>query len=247
MPMSTAPWLSTLWPASLQTVLQQGGPVMPLLLVAVVLGYVLSVERMLVWSWWRLNDRPLYRAHDARALRHALADLAERSRGMRVLGRLLGMGRGAHTEVATPLADLLRTAMALATLPETHREQELQAAVLARMPQVEARIATLGWLGGILPMLGLLGTVSGMVATFGELAVTTSRQVLSQGLAEALWTTEVGLLGALPLLAVHHVLTRWRTRWLYQLERGSALLLGPAPREIALHEAPGSGEGGHAV
>ncbi|MDH4249070.1 MAG: MotA/TolQ/ExbB proton channel family protein [Deltaproteobacteria bacterium] len=227
--------LSTL----ISTLLHQGGPVMPVLLGAVVAGYLLAVERMLVWSWWRLSDRELYCAPDARALRTALADVHRARGGLRVWGALLGFG----AERTTPLASLLRAALALAALPPAHREQELQAEVLAQMPLVEARIATLGWLGGILPMLGLLGTVSGMVATFGDLAVTTSRQVLSQGLAEALWTTEVGLLGALPLLAVHHVLTRWRTRWLYQLERGTALLLGPPPQDIAAS----GGEGSHAV
>jgi biopolymer transport protein ExbB len=87
------------------------------------------------------------------------------------------------------------------------------------MPQVGTRIASLGWLGGILPMLGLMGTVSGMILTFRSLAATSSRQVLSLGLAEALYATLAGLLGALPLLAAHHVLTRFKARWLLHLER----------------------------
>ena len=49
-----------------------------------------------------------------------------------------------------------------------------------------------------------------------------------EGLSEALWTTEVGLIGALPLLAAHHVLTRLKARWLTHLERALALLLAAA-------------------
>jgi biopolymer transport protein ExbB len=98
---------------------------------------------------------------------------------------------------------------------------------------VSTRIATLGWMGGILPMLGLMGTVSGMILTFRSLAATSSRQVLSLGLAEALYATLAGLLGALPLLAAHHVLTRLKARWLMQLERCLTLLEQDAPEAIA--------------
>ena len=87
-------------------------------------------------------------------------------------------------------------------------------------------------------MLGLLGTVSGMITTFGELAVTTSRQILSQGLSEALWTTEIGLLAAVPLLAVHHGLTRLKARRLNRLERALALLWAPVAAEGAPPHAP---------
>ncbi len=98
-------------------------------------------------------------------------------------------------------------------------------------------------------MLGLLGTVSGMILTFKDLALTTSRQVLSQGLSEALWTTEVGLLAALPLLAAHHLLTRLKARWLDRLEFHTALLFhgaGPGeggdPAAVAEGHAPRSRE-----
>ncbi len=123
---------------------------------------------------------------------------------------------------------MLLRALPLRMLPAAQREAALQAALLARVPRVEARISTLGWLGTILPLLGLLGTVSGMITTFQDLAVTTSRQVLSQGLSEALWTTEAGLIAAVPLLAVHHLLSRLRSRWFTHLERNLALLFAAA-------------------
>jgi biopolymer transport protein ExbB len=122
-------------------------------------------------------------------------------------------------------------------LPKPQRESAIHARVLACMPQVGTRIATLGWLGGILPMLGLMGTVSGMILTFRSLAATSSRQVLSLGLAEALYATLAGLLGALPLLAAHHVLTRLKARWLLQLERCLTVLEQEVPEQPASPEA----------
>lgn len=185
---------------TLQTLLQQGGPIMPVILVTALAGYLLAIERLIVWGGWRLRERELFRVQDAAALHKALA-----------------RGSGGP-QAGTPLALLVARAEALRGLPDTEREWAMEREILTRIPAVEARIATIGWLAAILPMLGLLGTVSGMIVTFQELALSASRQVLSQGLSEALWTTEVGLLGALPLLAAHHGLTRLKARWLNRLE-----------------------------
>jgi biopolymer transport protein ExbB len=187
------------------TLLSEGGPVMPLILLTALAGIVLACERVLVWAWWRYQERSLGALTNGAALAAWLAE------------------PGGHSG-ETPLTGLLRQAAVLRTLAPEQREARLQALLLDGVPRAETRIATIGWLGTILPMLGLLGTVSGMITTFQDLAITTSRQVLSQGLSEALWTTEVGLLGALPLLAVHHLLTRLKTRWVNRLERLLALL-----------------------
>ncbi len=202
-------------PMTFFTLLQEGGPIMPIILLTALVGYVLACERLLVWSRWYYKDRTFYRENGRRALE---AELEPPAVG------------------ATPLGRLLLFAMANRSAPPERRERFMELAILSRMPAVEARIATIGWLGGILPMLGLLGTVSGMLGTFKELAFSASRQVLSQGLSEALWTTEVGLLGAVPLLAVHHLLTRLKSRWLNRLELNLALLFQDVPGEEG-HEA----------
>ena len=211
---------------SLQTLLREGGPIMPLILLAALIGYVLAIERLLSWGRWHFSDRPLLRAASARGLEALL----ERPAGPR-----------------SPLASLLRSGLAHRILPAARREAAMHLEVLTVLPRVEARIATIGWLGGILPMLGLLGTVSGMIATFKELSLAASRQALSVGLSEALWTTEVGLLGALPLLAVHHLLTRLRSRWLNRLELGLALLFGEGPGGAAGGESGAAAPGAAAT
>ena len=178
---------------------------MPLILVTALVGYVLCFERLLTWGHWHLSDHRFYRSARFEELESLLGQARSRTR-------------------LTPMARLLLRAEAAREQTPERREKTLELELLTRMPEVDARIATIGWLGSILPMLGLLGTVSGMIGTFSELALTTSRQVLSQGLSEALWTTEVGLLGALPLLAGHHLLTRLKHRWLNRVEVGMALL-----------------------
>jgi len=66
------------------------------------------------------------------------------------------------------------------------------------------------------PLLGLLGTVTGMLTTFGGLAKGGGDQtmdIISKGIAEALITTETGLVVALTGLLIHFVLTRQQQRY----------------------------------
>ena len=60
------------------------------------------------------------------------------------------------------------------------------------------------------PLLGLLGTVTGMISTFHLIAIfgTGDAKLLSGGISEALITTEAGLVVAIPLLLLHAFLSR---------------------------------------
>ena len=202
---------------TLPAFLQEGGPIMPLIVITGLIGYALAIERLLVWLGWMRRDRALMRALEPHEVRARLAEAVKDAK-------------------QTPFAWVLEHAEAVMHLPKAQREPAIHARLLACMPQVGTRIATLGWLGGILPMLGLMGTVSGMILTFRSLAATSSRQVLSLGLAEALYATLAGLLGAVPLLAAHHILTRLKARWLMQLERCLTLLEQDAPGDSTHRE-----------
>lgn len=67
------------------------------------------------------------------------------------------------------------------------------------------------------PLLGLLGTVTGMLATFGALATGSggdqTMEAIAKGISEALITTETGLVVALPGLFFHYQLSRSRDRY----------------------------------
>lgn len=70
---------------------------------------------------------------------------------------------------------------------------------------------------GTAPLLGLFGTVTGMLATFSALATGSGGEKtmaqIAQGISEALITTETGLIVALPGLFVHYLLARSHERY----------------------------------
>lgn len=86
-------------------------------------------------------------------------------------------------------------------------EKGLEDAVAEETAAFYRRTEPLSTIGNVAPMLGLLGTVVGMVSTFGELAVADgSGRNLAGGIYFALVTTVDGLLVAIPVLVAHAVL-----------------------------------------
>lgn len=76
--------------------------------------------------------------------------------------------------------------------------------------QLRQGLSFVGTIAMILPLLGLLGTVLGMMTTFGALsgpAGSPSVSLMSEGISQALITTQAGLVAAVPMLLFHGVLS----------------------------------------
>jgi biopolymer transport protein ExbB len=76
--------------------------------------------------------------------------------------------------------------------------------------RLNSHLATIGILATVAPFLGLLGTVTGMIATFDVLAIfgTGNSKAMAGGISEALITTQTGLLLAIPGLYMKNFLSR---------------------------------------
>jgi biopolymer transport protein ExbB len=88
-------------------------------------------------------------------------------------------------------------------------ENALQEAILREVPPMERFLSTLGMLAAIAPLLGLLGTVTGMIGTFHVITQhgTGDPRMMSGGISEALVTTMLGLSVAIPIMLAHTLLT----------------------------------------
>jgi len=84
-------------------------------------------------------------------------------------------------------------------------ELKLDEAILTESPKLEWGLNILKLFAAIAPLLGLLGTVTGMIKTFQAMMIygTGDPQLMAGGISEALVTTMLGLYAAIPLLILH--------------------------------------------
>lgn len=92
----------------------------------------------------------------------------------------------------------------------TDMENVLQEAIMAEIPPIERFLSTLGMLAAIAPLMGLLGTVTGMINTFHVITYygAGDPRMMSGGISEALVTTMLGLTVAIPIMLFHTLLSR---------------------------------------
>ena len=100
-------------------------------------------------------------------------------------------------------------------------ENVLQEAILNEIPKLERFLSTLGMLAAISPLLGLLGTVTGMIKTFHVITYygTGDPRMMSGGISEALVTTMLGLSVAIPIMLCHTLLHRKVENMIGQMEK----------------------------
>lgn len=99
----------------------------------------------------------------------------------------------------------------LAKLPKGREAafEAMQVTGEAEIMKIEHMLGYLALIGNVAPMVGLLGTVQGMVVSFGQIASseqTPKPSVLAGGIEMALYTTLVGLILAIPAIAIYNIL-----------------------------------------
>jgi len=107
--------------------------------------------------------------------------------------------------------------------PET-LELSLDEAVLKEIPHLERGHALIKLLAAVAPLLGLLGTVTGMIVTFQTITLygTGDPKLMADGISQALVTTALGLLVAIPLLFAHSLVTARSKSLIQVLDQQSA-------------------------
>ena len=91
--------------------------------------------------------------------------------------------------------------------------------IMRNRPSIRRNLAVIAVLAGIAPLLGLLGTVTGMMTTFEVLGNfgTSNIRAMAGGLSEALLTTQTGLVVAIPGMFMAGFLNRRAKRFDYRL------------------------------
>ncbi|MBN1757181.1 MAG: MotA/TolQ/ExbB proton channel family protein [Chitinispirillaceae bacterium] len=88
-------------------------------------------------------------------------------------------------------------------------QDKMEVVLVEQLPAYSRYLNLLASLAGLMPIFGLLGTVSGMIMTFRVISLhgTGDAQAMASGIAEALITTQAGLVAAAPIMLGHVLLT----------------------------------------
>jgi biopolymer transport protein ExbB len=134
---------------------------------------------------------------------------------------------------ASPLGDILATGVLHASGGLEYMTMQMQSRASSHIHRLEKNLNLLGTVGNISPLLGLLGTVLGIIESF--LAVNaggmTDPAMLASGISQALITTAAGMVVAIPALAAYRYFQRKVLDIAVEMEEQATLLtqalLGP--------------------
>lgn len=175
--------------------INKGGPVMAVLFALSI--YVTAVIIYKAYQFWR------YRVTDCDFAKDAVNSLKRSDIDNAVI---------LVNNQENPMARVIKTALLClkdTSMPKESRENEIEIAGTSEIRKLETHLKGLEMAANIAPLLGLLGTVTGMVKAFAVLEEAGARidpSLLAGGIWEALLTTVAGLSIAVPALAAHYIL-----------------------------------------
>ncbi|MBK1850524.1 MotA/TolQ/ExbB proton channel family protein [Marinobacter sp. 1-4A] len=206
--------------ADIQGLLITGGPVVWILCVFSLIA--LTIVLVKVWQLVML------RAESSKVVSGAL----EQWRA--------GKGRDAVDQLddAHPVAAVVKCAMVgrMDKVNDLLLREEVERIASARLNDLRSFFRPLELIGALSPLLGLLGTVMGMIVAFQQMEAAGSQvdpSVLSGGIWQALLTTAVGMAVAIPVVAAH--------AWLERKTERVAALMSDSVTRVFTSPMPASG------
>ena len=192
---------------------QSGGSFMYPIAVVLVCGLAIAIERWLVLSGAVMANRKAFAALQPLLQKKDYKSIMEMSKRSKVpLVRILASGVG--------------------KIPYTNRRDEIEYAmeegILETLPKLEKRTQYLATLANIATLLGLLGTIIGLIAAFTAVAnadPSEKASLLSQSISVAMNTTAFGLIAAIPLILCHALLQTKTTEIVDSLEMAGVKFL----------------------
>lgn len=121
-----------------------------------------------------------------------------------------GKASGVAASIKGPVGEMLKEAIRHCRERKEYVEEVMYEKMLVAKPDLEKLLPFLALSAAAAPLLGLLGTVTGMINTFNAITVLGAGdpKTLAGGISEALITTEFGLIVAIPSLLLHAILSR---------------------------------------
>jgi biopolymer transport protein ExbB len=123
---------------------------------------------------------------------------------------------------------VMKNGLKRANQPKDQIQDALEASILEAVPKIEKRLSYLALAANLSTLLGLLGTIQGLIQSFAAVAqaeASQKAQLLAEGIAVAMNTTALGLISAISLMVVHSFLMARGEKMIHEIEENSVKLL----------------------
>jgi biopolymer transport protein ExbB len=192
---------------------QDGGEFMYPIAIVLVIGVAIAIERWVYLTMVASRNRALWQQIEPLLAQGNFRQAAQvSSQSESAIGQILTYGL-ARVQSARRRDDI---------------EKAMEESLMGVMPQLEKRTHYLATFANLATLLGLLGTVIGLIAAFGAVATVNPAEkanLLSASISVAMNCTAFGLMTAVPLLVIHAVLQTKTTELVDSLEMASVKFL----------------------
>ncbi len=138
------------------------------------------------------------------------------------------------------LPKVIKAGLMRASRSEEQIQNALDAASLEVIPQLERNLPYLALIANVATLLGLLGTISGLIRSFAAVALADPAQrqaILSAGISEAMYSTAFGLVVAISTMVCHSFLAAKASRIVSDIDEHSVKLLDLLSARKVQHSA----------
>lgn len=126
------------------------------------------------------------------------------------------------------LAHVLRNGLKRANQTKEQIQDVVEASILEVAPKLERRMGYLGLIANVSTLIGLLGTIYGLIQSFAAVASadpSAKAQLLALGISKAMNTTAFGLISAISIMVIHSILSQKAEKILGEVEEYSVKLV----------------------
>jgi biopolymer transport protein ExbB/TolQ len=126
------------------------------------------------------------------------------------------------------LSSVLRSGLKRANQSKEQIQDAIEASMLEALPKIEKRMNYLGLVANVSTLIGLLGTIYGLIQSFSAVATAdpaNKAKLLALGISKAMNTTALGLISAISIMVVHSILTSKGDKILSEIEEYSVKLV----------------------
>ncbi|MEC7276822.1 MAG: MotA/TolQ/ExbB proton channel family protein [Bdellovibrionota bacterium] len=137
---------------------------------------------------------------------------------------------------------VLKSGLKRANQSKEQISDAIEATILEVSPKVEKRMGYLGLVANVSTLIGLLGTIYGLIESFAAVATAdpaSKAKLLALGISKAMNTTALGLISAISIMVVHSILTSKSEKIMGEVEEYAVKLVDLLGAKKNGHAVPG--------